>query len=129
MALKFQSEEWFKEANNRIQSDEGVLGAGKGQTVAIQQVVTELPEGGEKKTFLKITDGTPEVGIGEVEGAEATVTQSYETSVAILKGEVNQQAAFMQGKIKIQGNLMKIMSLQGFLQAFGKVLATIETEF
>lgn len=128
MAVKYLSEEWIKEVNNRLQSNEAVASAAKGQNLIIQNVITDTPDG-EKKTFLRITDGAPEIGLGEVEGAEATVTQNYETSVAVAKGELNSQAAFMQGKIKIQGNMMKLMTIQPFLQALGKVIGEIETEF
>lgn len=128
MAVKYLSEEWIKEVNNRLQSNEAVASAAKGQNLIIQNVITDTPDG-EKKTFLRITDGAPEIGLGEVEGAEATVTQNYETSVAVAKGELNSQAAFMQGKIKVQGNMMKLMTIQPFLQALGKVIGEIETEF
>lgn len=128
MAVKYLSEEWIKEVNNRLQSNEAVASAAKGQNLIIQNVITDTPDG-EKRTFLRITDGAPEIGLGDVEGAEATVTQNYETSVAVAKGELNSQAAFMQGKIKVQGNMMKLMTIQPFLQALGKVIGEIETEF
>lgn len=129
MAVKFQSEDYYKEANNALQSNEAVLGAAKGQNVTIQIVTTDTPDGGESKSFLKIVDGVPEVGLGEIEGAEATITQNYETAIALDKGELNSQNAFMQGKIKIQGNLMKLMQLQPFLQSLGPAAAHIEREY
>lgn len=129
MAIKFLSDEYYKELNNQLQSNEAVLNAAKGQNVTIQQVTTDTPSGGEVKSFLKITDGAPEVGSGDIANAEATVTQSYETAVAINKGELNGQAAFMQGKLKIQGNMMKLMQLQGFLQAMGSAASGIDTEY
>jgi putative sterol carrier protein len=129
MGLKYLSEEYIKEVNNKIQSDEGVQNAAKGQTIAIQQVTTDVPDLGEVKGYLKIADGNPEVGPGEVENPEATVTQNYETSVAISKGELNTQQAFMQGKIKIQGNLMKLMPLQPFFNAMGNATKDIETDY
>lgn len=128
MAVKYLSEEYYKEANNAIQNDEAVLGAAKGQTISIQNVVTEGPDG-EIKNWLKITDGAPEVGQGEIDGAEATVTQNYETQVAVAKGELNAQQAFMQGKLKVTGNLMKLMQLQGFIQAMGKATEGIDVEY
>lgn len=129
MAVKFQSEEWAKEVTNALQSNETVTNAAKGQNVAIQFVTTDAPGGGEVKTFLRIVDGSPEVGLGEVDGPEATINQTYETAVAIDKGELNSQNAFMQGKLKIQGNVMKLMQLQGFIQAVGPATAGIEREY
>lgn len=128
MTVKYLSEEYYKEVNNAIQNDDAVAAAAKGQTIGIQQVISDGPDG-ELKGWLKITDGAPEVGLGDLDGAEATVTQNYETAVAVAKGELNSQQAFMQGKIKVTGNLMKLMQLQGFLQAMGKSVEGIDVEY
>jgi len=128
MGIKYLSDEYYKEVNNVIQSDESVLNASKNQNVSVQQVITDSPEG-EIKSYLKITDGTPEVGGGEIEGPEATITQSYETAVAIAKGELNGQNAFMQGKLKVTGNMMKLMQLQPFLQSMGNASKGLDTEY
>lgn len=129
MAVKYLGEEWAKEVNNRLQSSEAVLNAAKGQSVSIQQVVTDVPDRGETKYYFKLADGQPEVGLGEIEGPEATISQTYETAVAVAKGELNAQNAFMQGKLKITGNLMKLMQLQGFFQALAGAVGDLETEY
>lgn len=129
MAVKYLSEEWAKEVNNRLQASDAVKNAAKGQNITLQQVFTDVPDQGEVKAFFKLSDGNPELGLGETEGAEATITQNYETATAINKGELQGQAAFMQGKLKIQGNLMKVMQLQGFLQAAGDATKDLEIEY
>ena len=129
MAVKFQSEEFFNQANQAIAADEGVQNAARGKNVAVQIVTTDAPGRGQIKTYLKIIEGVPEVGLGEVEKPDATITQNYETAAALDKGELNAQNAFMQGKIKIKGNLMKMMQLQGFLQALAPASAKIEREY
>lgn len=129
MGVKYLSEDWAKEVNNRLQSNEAVLNAAKGQSVTIQQVVTDVPGGEEVKYYFKLADGQPEVGLGDIDGPEATISQTYETSVAVAKGELNAQNAFMQGKLKITGNLMKLMQLQGFFQALGGAVGDLDTEY
>jgi putative sterol carrier protein len=69
------------------------------------------------------------VAIGEIAEPEATMTQDYDTAVAISRREVNPQNAFMQGKLKIQGNMMKLMQLQGVLNAMPKALSNTEVEY
>lgn len=129
MAVKFQSEEYFKELTNALQSNDAVKNAAKGQTVTIQMVTTDAPGGGESKSFLKISDGVPEVSAGEAPDAEATITQTYETAVAVDKGELSGINAFMQGKLKVSGNMMKVMGLQGLMQAIGPAASGIEREY
>jgi putative sterol carrier protein len=129
MAIKFQSDEYFKEANEAISKSPEVAKAAKGHNVAVQVVTTEYPELGEKKTFLKITKGATEVGAGVLEDPDATITQNYATAVLLDKGELSPQTAFMEGKIKIKGNLMKMMQLQRFLQTLGPATRHIEREY
>ena len=129
MGVKYLSDEWAKEVTNLLSSNEAVTKAIKGQNFAIQQVVTDVPERGEVKYYAKSTDGVPEVVIGETEGPDATITQNYDIAVQLDKLELNPQAAFMQGKIKIQGNLMKLMQLQGFVSSLGPAVASLEREY
>lgn len=129
MAVKFQSEEFFQQVNAALKSNEAVQSAARGKNVRVQIVTSNAPGEGEIKTFLKITDGVTEVGRGEVESPDATISQDYATATALDKGELNAQNAFMQGKIKIKGNLMKMMQLQGFLQAVAPATAQIEREY
>ena len=73
--------------------------------------------------------GLAKAVLGEAENPDATVTQTYDIMVAIDKLELNPQAAFMQGKIKITGNLMKLMQLQGFSSQVGPAIAGLEREY
>ena len=128
MAVKFLSDEWATEVTRRLQADEGVQKAAKGQNVTIHQVITDTGDG-ESSNYLRVSDGTPQVVIGTPDKAEITVNQSYDTAVALDKGELNPQAAFMQGKIKVQGNLLKLMQLQGLLSAVFKAVKDLEREY
>lgn len=129
MAVKFQSEEYFKEVNNALQSDEAVRNAAKGKNVRVQVLTTDAPGRGEIRTYLRITEGVIEVGLGDVENPDATISQNYETATALDRGVLNAQNAFMQGKIKIKGNLMKMMQLQGLLQAVAPATEHIERDY
>lgn len=129
MPVKFQSEDYFQAANAALKNDEDVLKASKGQNVEVQVVTTDFPGEGEKKTYLRISGGVPDVGIGELEDPDATITQDYATAVALDKGELNPQTAFMEGKMKIKGNLMKMMQLQKFMKTLEPATSDIEREY
>lgn len=129
MAVKFLSEEWAQEVTNALNASDDFQSAGSGQSVKLQQVVTDTPDGGEQKYFFTLEAGKVQVGLGEITDAEATLTQTYETAVAITKQELNPQNAFMQGKLKISGNMMKLMQLQSVFNAMPKAVTDVEVEY
>ena len=128
MAVKFLSEEWASAMTDALNSSEDFQKAASGQSAKLQQVVTDAPDG-ETKYYFELADGKAQVAIGELADAEATINQNYETAVAITKSELNAQNAFMQGKLKISGNMMKLMQLQGVFNAMPKAASDVEVEY
>jgi putative sterol carrier protein len=128
VAVKFLTEEWATTMTDALNASQDFQNAASGQQVKLQQVVTDTPEG-ESKYYFTLDGGKAQVGIGEIADAEATITQNYETAVAINKQELNAQNAFMQGKLKIAGNMMKLMQLQGVFTAMPKAVDGIEVEY
>jgi putative sterol carrier protein len=128
MGTKFLSDEWLSEVANRLNADAAFQSAAKGQAARLQQQVTGSPAGDVHYGFV-LDAGSVALTKGDIENPEATVTQDYETAVALSKQELNGQQAFMQGKLKVSGNLMKIMQLQGVLQAMPAALESFEVEY
>ena len=128
MAVKFLSEEWAGTMTEKLNGSEEFKKAASGQTVKLQQVVSDAPDG-EAKYYFVLDGGSVDVGLGEVADADATITQNYETAAALSKQELNGQQAFMQGKLKISGNMMKLMQLQGVFNAMPKAVADVEVEY
>ncbi len=129
MAVKFLTEEWASAITEALGASDDFKKAATGQQAKLQQVVTDVPDSGEVKYYLDLADGTGTVAIGELDGAEATITQNYETGKGIAQRELNAQNAFMQGKLKISGNMMKIMQLQGVINAIDKATEGVEVEY
>ena len=83
----------------------------------MNQVVTDVPadvSDGDVKAFMDTSDGEMKMGLGELENPDLTVTLDYATAKAILV-DGNPQAgmqAFMAGKIKVQGDMTKLMAMQ-----------------
>ena len=123
MAVKFLSQEWADEMTKGLNSSDDFQKAASGQSAKLQQVVTDTPDG-EVKYYFTLDGGNAEVDLGELQDAEATVTQNYETAVGVTKQEINAQNAFMQGKLKISGNMMKLMQLQSVINAMPNAVAT-----
>jgi putative sterol carrier protein len=113
---QFLSEEWINEAK-RIRDESGGNTLSVPHQVKMNQIITEVPFGdGEIKAHLDTTNGTVELDLGHLEDPDVTVTLDYATAKAILV-EGNPQAgmqAFMSGKIKVEGDMAKLMAMQTF---------------
>ncbi len=128
MAVKFLSEEWIRAVEDALNSNESFTSMAGSQTAAVQQVVT-TPEG-EKKYWFKLEGGKANLGMGDAEGpVDATITQDYETAVALAKNELTGTAAYMSGKLRVSGNLMKLMQLQGVLGQLPAALKDLDVEY
>jgi putative sterol carrier protein len=128
MGFKFLSDEFLSEAESRLNSNDAFIAAAQGQSARIQQQVSGTPLGDVSYGFV-LDGGKAQIVKGEIDSPEATVAQNYETATGLQKGELTGQGAFMQGKLKITGNLMKMMQLQGVLAAMGPVLQGIDVEY
>ena len=120
MAVTFLSEEWARERHRRLEQSRGLRvfrGIGSAD-LGIQSTVSDGPQG-VVDYYLKASGGTAELALGELEGADVTVSNDYTTATAISKGELNTQMAFMQGKLKVGGNLAKLMMHQSAVQDSG----------
>ena len=104
---KYLSQEWMDRAKELAADFPETPGA----SVRMQQVVTGAPEG-EVKYYTVIENGkTLEQSLGEDPQADVTLTNSYDDALKIMKGELDANAAFMQGRVKVTGNMAKLMSL------------------
>ena len=125
---KFLSQEWADDVLAALNGSDDVRGAIKGVQLCIQQVVTGAPDG-EVSYWTKLDDGTVSGALGEASDADVTITQDYDTAVAMNKAELNAQAAFMQGKLKVTGNMGKLLQNQGAMQALGPVLSSVAADY
>jgi hypothetical protein len=88
--------------------------------VRMNQIVTDVPFGsGTINSHLDTSSGEMDLEFGHLDHPDVTVTLDYETAKAILV-EGNPQAgmqAMMSGKIKVAGDLAKLIELQSFATA------------
>jgi putative sterol carrier protein len=128
MPVRYLSQDWVEAYNAALAGDEAVRAALKGKNAVLQMVISGAPQG-EVRYWLRIADGSACAGLGDNPGADVTISQSYETSSQVNKGELDGQKAFMQGKVKITGKMLKMMQLRGPLEKVQTALTAIDTEY
>jgi alkyl sulfatase BDS1-like metallo-beta-lactamase superfamily hydrolase len=82
-----------------------------GASARMQYVVTGGPDGDISYYWILENGKLLESKLGTLEDAEVTLTQSYDDAVKVQKGELDANAAFMQGRVKVTGNMAKLMAL------------------
>ena len=88
-----------------------------GATAHLQYIVTGGPDG-EVRYYWVVENGKIlEDQLGEDPDAEVTMTITLDDSMKMQQGELDETAAFMQGRLKVQGNMGKLMSLMPLTQS------------
>lgn len=104
---KWLTQEWLDESKKLAEDQPERPGA----SARMQYVVTGGPDGEVKYYWVLDNGKLLESQLGELDDAEITLTQTYEDARKIQAGELDANAAFMQGRIKVDGNMAKLMAL------------------
>jgi predicted lipid carrier protein YhbT len=111
--VAYLSQEWLDLQRERL----GALPERPGATARVQYVVTGAP-GGDVRYRQVVVDGRLEESVLGVDpDAEVTFTQRYDDAVEIVRGELDASAAFMQGRVKVVGDMGKVMALMPVTQS------------
>ncbi len=130
-AFKYLSPEWTQEAFRRLRAE---LSAEKMKFVSSSMVTiyNHCPDGKDRALYYRFVDGViDEVSIreGEMPEAEFRIIGDYDTFARISRAELGSRSALMTGKLKLQGNMVKALSLSSVVDRMNKVLATIPTDY
>ncbi len=127
VAVKFLSEEWAQALKTELNANTSFKEAAAGKTATIQQVIGDGE--GETHYWITIADDAIDMGVGDAPNPDATITQSYDTAVALAKSELSPVTAFMTGKVKIGGNMGLLLGLQAVLSLLPSAMAQIDVEY
>lgn len=127
MTVPFLSTEWADAVKAQLNASEEFRAAASGKKATIQQVITS--GGDETHYWIEIADGTIDLGVGDANEPDATITQSYETAVKLAKSELSVVTAFMTGKVKVAGNMGMLMGLQGALSQLPAAMQAVDTDY
>ena len=123
--MRYLSDEWISAVAYEIETDPAVTAAAAGHTVAITQVVTDTPFG-DVTYHLVCASGRARFGAGTIP-SDVTFRQTYDTAVAIARGELNAAESFITGKVQFAGNHEKVIAAQEFFAALDAVFVRVRT--
>jgi len=109
---QFLADEWFTEVENLVEKFGAE--APPQQNLMVNLVITETPFGEERQMHMGARDGKGEWGLGHRDDAEVTLTTDYDTAKQVFASNdpTAGMQAFMQGKVRVQGDMAKLMASQ-----------------
>jgi len=127
MPHPFLSDEWLAAA--RALREEHEAGESSGPAVRMNLTITDVPfASGTVESHLDTSSGAPEFDLGHLENPDVAVTTDYETAktIFVLQDQAAGMQAFMSGKVVVQGDMMKLMTLNATLAAAPNAAAVSE---
>jgi putative sterol carrier protein len=109
----FLSDEWFTEVDKLVAANPDT-GAPAHANVLVNLTITDTPFGDERQLHMGSKEGQGAFSKGHADGADVTLTTDYGTAKDVFVSG-NPQAgmqAFMAGKVKVQGDMTKLMAAQ-----------------
>ena len=115
MAHEFLSDDWM-EAVKAIRDKYADQAAPVPYKIRMNQVISGAPfgDGADINIYMDTTDGTMKMEKGSLDAPEVTVSTDWETARKIFvdQDQAAGMQAFMSGKIKVQGDMTKLMAMQ-----------------
>ncbi|MDH6194827.1 putative sterol carrier protein [Mycobacterium frederiksbergense] len=111
--MKYASQEWL----NRQAELQQAFAPRPGASARVQYRLTQAPEVGEIRYYADVQDGRVVTQtLGDDPAADGTMSSSYSDSIAMLRGELAPTAAFMEGRVKVTGDVAKLGALMPITQ-------------
>ncbi len=107
----FLSDEWIAAARAIREEFKDQVPAGE-PSVKLNQVITDVPFGeGTLHAHLDTSGGELEMETGHLDDADVAITLDYETAKAVFLDPQSAIQHFMAGKIKVQGDMTKLLTV------------------
>ncbi len=114
MSHQFLSESWIEAARDirhRYSGDVPIIDV----VVRINVITTKVPFGdGSISAYIDTSNGSLEMELGSIDDSDLTVTTDYETArkLFVEQDPTASMQAFMAGRIKVEGDITRLMVMQ-----------------
>jgi putative sterol carrier protein len=127
---KFLTEDWAKDVRELVNNEKQMMSKVDGAELCIIQSITDVPDKGAVKYWFAFADGQFTNGFGDPpKPSDASLQMSYKNAVALYQGTVKMQLAMIQGRLKISGNMGKLMKYTGALQPLIPLVGQATSEY
>lgn len=128
MAIQFMSKEWETAMQKGLEEEFNTRGM---VTTVFVQIITDCPDGIDKWTLFELKKGKYvryEIGTGEPPEYELAAAGTYEVHKGCVMGTIDGSQCITTGMMKLQGDMVKAMSLLGTYSRLEEVEQSIHAE-
>ncbi len=127
--MRFLSDEYMAAATSALAGHAEITAAADQTDLSLQFVVTDPPGEDTVHYYLKIGGGAVEMARGELEAPDVRITNSYETAAKLAREEIKDQIAFLTGKLKVAGNMARLMANMSTFNQIRSTLKNLDIEY
>jgi putative sterol carrier protein len=130
-AIKYLSPDWTTEANTRLR-EQLTAAEMKFLTSSMLTLYHHCPDGKDRALYFKIENGVfTEISVCEppLPQAEFVISGDYATFAKITRAQLGSRVALLNGKLRLNGNMIKALMLTPIVDRFNKILSEIPCEY
>ena len=121
---EFLSREWLVELDAAARASDRLAALAPDTTFVVEQRVTRGPRGDVIYQLVVDRDGG-RVETGSSCPPDIVLLTDYETGLALHRGDVNAQAAIASGRLKLRGEIDRLLGRAETLRALDDVFASV----
>lgn len=118
--VRYLSLAWIDELSRVVASDDALRRLASDHEIGVTQLVSDGPEG-DVTYHLQVGGGEARFGPGAAEPEHVRMEQTWDTAVAVATGDLNAQAAFVNGHIRLYGDQQRLLDSQPVFGALDAV--------
>jgi putative sterol carrier protein len=125
--VRYLSDAWLAALDEAVRRDPGLRAAAGTARLVVQQTVTGT-EHGDVVYRVQLRDGEARVLPGPDAEADVQLSADAETATGIARGQLAAQDAFMQGRLRIGGDVTRLLGHQAVFASVTDVAAALRDE-